>query len=40
MLAWVMNMGFAASPAGTPPSGPTDRLVGFIRNLGTLMTRR
>lgn len=39
MLAWLMNMGFAASGSGTP-SGVTDRLVGFIRNLGTLMTRR
>lgn len=40
MLAWLMNMGFAASPAGAAPGGLSAQLVGFIRNLGTLMGRR
>lgn len=39
MLMWITNLHMGGGP---PASGgsPVDKLVGFIRNMGTLMLRR
>lgn len=38
MLMWITSLNMGGGPAA--PSGVLSPLVGFIRNLGTLMTRR
>lgn len=37
MLAWVMNLGFAASPAGTPPVSSGAPQQGLVIGIGILV---
>ena len=40
MLAWVMNLGFAASPSNAPPPVTEIHTRGFAANIGTMMMVR